>query len=71
VSITPAELRAISNSLNDERGRGGQSKLARLLGWGYSAFWRKPTGKSRITESDRLAISLTVELHFAGFELSN
>jgi len=30
--MTPADLRAICNSLNDERGTGGKSKLARLLG---------------------------------------
>ncbi|SIO34438.1 hypothetical protein SAMN05444166_3949 [Singulisphaera sp. GP187] len=29
----PRDLRAICDVLNDERGTGGQSKLARLLGW--------------------------------------
>jgi hypothetical protein len=30
--MTRADLRAICDSLNDERGTGGQTKLARLLG---------------------------------------
>ena len=54
--MTSADLRAITISLNDERGTGGQSKLARLLGWDNSTVWRKLTGKSAITESDGLAI---------------
>ena len=33
------------------RGTGGESKLARLLGWDYSTLWRKLTGKSPITQS--------------------
>jgi DNA-binding transcriptional regulator YdaS (Cro superfamily) len=59
--VTPAELRAICDSLNDERGTGGQSKLARRLGWHHSTVWRKLTGKSPITESDVLAIQKNVE----------
>jgi DNA-binding transcriptional regulator YdaS (Cro superfamily) len=59
--MTPADLRAICDSLNDERGTGGQSKLARLLGWHHSTVWRKLTGKSRITETDALAIQKAVE----------
>ena len=55
--MTPADLMAICNSLNDERGTGGQTKLARLLGWNYSTLWRKLTGKSRITQADELAIT--------------
>ena len=58
--MTPAYLRAITMSLNDERGTGGQSKLARMLGWDYSTLWRKLTGKSPITESDALAIRQAV-----------
>ena len=54
--LTPADLRAICHSLNDERGTGGQSKLARLLGWDYSTLWRKLNGRSKITQSDELAI---------------
>ena len=54
--MTPADLRAITISLNDERGTGGQSKLARLLDWDYSTLWRKLNGNSRITTSDELAI---------------
>jgi hypothetical protein len=59
--VTPADLRAICNSLNDERGTGGQSRLARLLGWHHCTVWRKLTGKSPITESDALAIRKAVE----------
>jgi hypothetical protein len=29
--VTPEELRALCNLLNDDRGTGGQSKLARLV----------------------------------------
>jgi len=54
--MTPADLRAIGDSLNDEHGTGGQSKLARLLGWHYSTVWRKLNAKSLITQSDELAI---------------
>jgi hypothetical protein len=54
--ITIAELRAICDSLNDERGRGGQSKRARLVGWHYRTIWRKLSGESAITQRDKLAI---------------
>ena len=60
--MTPADLRTITISLNDERGMGGQWKLARLFDWDYSTLWRKPNGKSPITESDALAIQKTVEI---------
>jgi len=60
--MKPADLRVITISLNDERGTGGQSKLARLLKWHYSTIWRKLNGKSPITESDALAIQRAVEL---------
>ena len=59
--MTPADLRAICDSLNDERGTGGQSKLARLLGWHHSTVWRKLNGRSPITTSDELAIRQAVE----------
>jgi hypothetical protein len=55
--MIPAELRAICDSLNDERGTDGQSRLARLLGWDYSTLWRKLNGKSRISHADELAIT--------------
>jgi DNA-binding transcriptional regulator YdaS (Cro superfamily) len=58
--VTRADLRAITISLNDERGTGGQSKLARLLGWHHSTVWRKLNGKSRITQADELAIRQSV-----------
>lgn len=54
--MTPADLRAICDSLNDERSTGGQSKLARLLDWDHSTVWRKLNKKSRITQADALAI---------------
>ena len=59
--MTPADLRAICDSLNDECGTGGQTKLARLLGWHYSTLWRKLNGKSRITKSDELAVGRAVD----------
>ncbi|WP_020476282.1 hypothetical protein [Zavarzinella formosa] len=54
--MTPAELRRICDSLNDERETGGQSELARQLGWDSSTIRRKLAGKSIITRSDALAI---------------
>jgi hypothetical protein len=60
--MTSADLRVICNSLNDERGTGGQTRLARLLGWHHSTIWRKLNGKSSITESDALAIQKAVEM---------
>jgi DNA-binding transcriptional regulator YdaS (Cro superfamily) len=59
--MTPADLRAICDSLNDERGTGGQTKLARLLGWHHSTVWRKLNSKSKISRSDELAIGRAVE----------
>jgi hypothetical protein len=60
-ALLRAQLRAICNSLNDERGTGGQSRLARLCGWHHSTVWRKLNGKSRITPSDELAILKAME----------
>jgi hypothetical protein len=54
-SLAPNDLRVICNSLNDEHGTGGQSRLARLLEWDYSTLWRKLNGLSRITHPDELA----------------
>ena len=61
-SMTPADLRAITISLNDERGTGGQTRLARFCGWHHSTVWRKLNGQSPITESDALAIQKAVEM---------
>lgn len=58
--MTPSTLRFLCDSLNDERGTGGQSKLARLLGWNYSTLWRKLNGKTPITRADELAIRQAV-----------
>lgn len=60
--MTTAELRAICEALDEEGGRGGQSRLARLLDWHHSTVWRKLTGRSRVTESDGLAIRRAVEM---------
>jgi DNA-binding transcriptional regulator YdaS (Cro superfamily) len=60
--MTPSDLRAICDSLNEDRGTGGQSKLARMLGWNYSTLWRKLSGKSQITHSDELAIQRVIDL---------
>ena len=60
--MTLADLRAICDSLNDERGTGGQTRLARLLDWHHSTVWRKLTGKSPITESDALAILKSMQM---------
>jgi hypothetical protein len=60
--MTPADLRSMCDSLNAERGTGGQSRLARLLKWHHSTIWRKLNGQSPITESDALAIRKAVEM---------
>jgi hypothetical protein len=60
--MTPTDLRSICDSLDDKLGKGGQSKLAGMLGWHHSTVWRKLNGKSRITESDALAIKKALEL---------
>jgi hypothetical protein len=54
--MTPTALRHICDSLNDKRGTGGQTKLARLLDWHPSTIRRKLSGKSKITKADELAI---------------
>ena len=59
--MSPSDLRFLCETLNDERGTGGQSKLARLLGWNHSTVRRKLNSKSRITPSDELAIMAVVE----------
>jgi hypothetical protein len=59
--VTSADLRAICISLNDELGTGGQTKLASLLSWHYTTLWRKLNGKSRITQSDELAIQRVLQ----------
>jgi hypothetical protein len=58
--ITQDDLRAICDSLNDERVNGGPAKLARMVGWNHSTVWRKLHGKSPITKSDELAIRQAV-----------
>jgi DNA-binding transcriptional regulator YdaS (Cro superfamily) len=59
--MTPDELRAICDSLNDERGTGGQTRLAGLLRWDPSTVRRKLSGRSKITHSDELAIIRAIE----------
>jgi hypothetical protein len=59
--MTPEELRAICDSLNDERGTGGQTMLARLLGWDASTIRRELSGHTKITKADELAIRHVTE----------
>ena len=56
--MPPSDLRSLCDSLNP----GGQSKFARMLGWSHSTFWRKLNGKSKISESDAMAIQKALEL---------
>ena len=63
--MTPEELRAICDKLNDERGTGGQTRLAGLLHWDGSTVRRKLSGKSKITRADELAIEKVLELSVA------
>jgi Bacterial regulatory protein, Fis family len=58
--MTRVALWSICNSLNDEYGTGGQSKLARLLDWHYSTLWRKLSGESKLTQADELSIRQAV-----------
>jgi plasmid maintenance system antidote protein VapI len=51
--------------VSDERGMGGQSKLARLLDCNHSTVWRKLNGKSKITQSDAIFIQTTIDRHLA------
>jgi hypothetical protein len=62
IGVNPADLRAICDSLNDERGTGGQSRLARVLKRHHTTVWRKLTGRSPIIESNVLAIQKAVEM---------
>ena len=59
--MTPEDLRAICDSLNDERGTGGQTKLARLLDWNPSTIRRKLSGDTKITKADELAIERALQ----------
>jgi DNA-binding transcriptional regulator YdaS (Cro superfamily) len=60
--MTPADVRVICISLNDERGTGRQRKLARLFKWHHSTVRHEFTGKSLITASDALAIQKAVQM---------
>lgn len=55
--MTPSDLRKICDSLNDERGTGGQTRLARMLKRSPRTVRNKLSGKTKITQSDILAIS--------------
>jgi hypothetical protein len=59
--MTPAELRRICDGLNDERGTGGQTELAKRLGWNPSTVRRKLAGTLPITRSDAIAIRAAAE----------
>jgi hypothetical protein len=54
--VTPSALRRICESLDP----GGQTKLARLLGWNPSTIRRKLSGRSKISKADELAIRWVV-----------
>jgi hypothetical protein len=54
--MTPADLRAICDSLNDEHRTGRRSKVGRLLHWHHSTVYRKFNGQSIITRADEPAI---------------
>ena len=54
--MTPKELRAICDKLNEQREAGGQTRLAGLLLRDGSAVPRKLSEKSPITQSDEQAI---------------
>lgn len=58
--MTPAELRRICESLNDESGKGGQTRLARLLRWSDRKVRRKLSGEP-ISYSDEMAIRHVLE----------
>ena len=58
--MTPTELPAICDSLNNKHGKGGQTRFAELVGWDPCTVRRKLAGKTRITRSDALAIRLVV-----------
>jgi hypothetical protein len=60
--LSIADLRAVSESLNDGRGAGGQTRLARMTGLSPRTIRRKLAGQSPITESDTLAIQKAVEM---------
>jgi hypothetical protein len=66
-----ADLRFICKSLNDERGTGGQTELARLLDWDHSTLWRKLNGRSQITQRDELAIRQVLSALHASGEATN
>ena len=59
--MTPAELRRHCDGLNDERNTGGQTELARRLGWDASTVRRKLSGKSPISKANERAILHAVE----------
>jgi hypothetical protein len=58
--MTAADLRAICDSLNDEHGTGGQTRLARMIGRSPRTIRNKLSGQSPITQSDELAIRQAV-----------
>jgi DNA (cytosine-5)-methyltransferase 1 len=58
--LTPVELRAICDDLNDKHGTGGQSLLARLLEIHPSLIRKKLKGQVGISKVDELAIKHAV-----------
>jgi hypothetical protein len=55
--MTPDEPRSICDSVHP----GGQTKLARKLGWEISTIRRKLAGKTNISLTDELAVKYAIE----------
>jgi len=59
--MTPEELRAHCDSLNDERGTGGQTRLADLLDMHPTLLRKKLAGKVKIRKVDELAVEEAIK----------
>jgi hypothetical protein len=55
--MTRRELRKLCDSLNP----GGQTKLAGMLGWAARTMRNKLAGKTKITQSDELAVERAMQ----------
>ena len=59
--MTPAKLRAYCDLLNDKHGTGGQTELARRLGWSARTIRRKLAGDSEIDRDEAIAVRCLME----------
>ncbi|MFO0906752.1 MAG: hypothetical protein U0835_00015 [Isosphaeraceae bacterium] len=59
--MTPAQLRSHCDSLNDEHGTGGQTELAKRLGWSDRTMRRKLAGDSPIDRDEAMAVEHLME----------